>query len=156
MGVNFPTTNIAGSIFLTHQCCICCIKVGKAKKPAYLKLYICMFVSKVVHLELVSNVATYAFLAAINRFMSRKGESNVIHSDHRTNFVGANNLCRQELTAALREENLSTSITNFCSTKGTLSKVKRFSPLVDGWVGEAILLSVNSILQGLLMGLVEG
>ncbi|XP_060531495.1 uncharacterized protein LOC132705081 [Cylas formicarius] len=55
---------------------------------AYLALFIC-FSTKAVHLELVSDLSTSAFLAAFKRFVSRRGRCDNIHSDNGTNFSGA-------------------------------------------------------------------
>lgn len=56
---------------------------------AYICLWVC-FVTKAVHIELVSNLTTEAFLNALNRFFDRRGICTDIYSDNATNFVGAN------------------------------------------------------------------
>ncbi|XP_033218230.1 uncharacterized protein LOC117173697 [Belonocnema kinseyi] len=45
--------------------------------------------TKAVHLELVSDLTTEAFIACLKRLFSRRGISKTIHSDNATNFVGA-------------------------------------------------------------------
>lgn len=57
---------------------------------AYVSLFIC-FVTKAIHLEVVSDLTTECFLAALKRFMARRGKCSQIFSDNGTNFVGANN-----------------------------------------------------------------
>ncbi len=57
-----------------------------------IKTYICLFVClavKAVHLELVSDLTTDAFVAALRRFVARRGCPTLIWSDHGSNFVGA-------------------------------------------------------------------
>lgn len=57
---------------------------------AYISLFVC-FVTKAMHLEIVSDLTTECFLAALRRFMARRGKCSHIHSDQGTTFVGANN-----------------------------------------------------------------
>ncbi|GFW83960.1 DUF5641 domain-containing protein [Trichonephila clavipes] len=51
--------------------------------------------TKAVHLELVSTLSTDAMLAALRRFIARRGHPSEIHSDNGTNFIGANNYLKQ-------------------------------------------------------------
>jgi len=60
----------------------------------YISVFIC-FTTRAIHLELVSNLTTDAFLAALTRFMLRRGVCSHIHSDNITNFVGANKVLKQ-------------------------------------------------------------
>ena len=68
------------------------IKYGFVRKPTIVKAYICVFVAlsvKAVHLELVSDLTTEAFIATLSRFITRCGRPSTIWSDHGTDFVGA-------------------------------------------------------------------
>lgn len=68
------------------------IKSGSRRNAPTLKAYICVFVcfaTKAVHVELVSDLSTDAFLAALRRFWSRRGYCQTIWSDNGKNFVGA-------------------------------------------------------------------
>ncbi|XP_050523166.1 uncharacterized protein LOC126895388 [Daktulosphaira vitifoliae] len=44
---------------------------------------------KAVHIEVVTELSTEAFLAALDRFVGRRGYPSDIYSDNGTNFVGA-------------------------------------------------------------------
>ncbi|KAJ8886006.1 hypothetical protein PR048_012212 [Dryococelus australis] len=68
------------------------ITMARLRKSHVLQAYICLFVcfaTKAIHLELVSDLSTEAFLAAFRRFVARRGQCANIYSDVSTNFVGA-------------------------------------------------------------------
>uniref|UniRef100_A0A8D9F1P1 Integrase catalytic domain-containing protein n=1 Tax=Cacopsylla melanoneura TaxID=428564 RepID=A0A8D9F1P1_9HEMI len=65
-------------------------KRGARPVKAYVCLFICLAV-KAVHLEVVSNLSTEAFLNAFKRFLCRRGPIKSVLSDNGTNFVGAKN-----------------------------------------------------------------
>nr|XP_033204841.1 uncharacterized protein LOC117165607 [Bombus vancouverensis nearcticus] len=50
---------------------------------------------KAVHIELVGDLTSEAFIAALRRFIARRGFCVTIYSDNGTNFVGANNELRE-------------------------------------------------------------
>ncbi|XP_069355400.1 uncharacterized protein [Maniola hyperantus] len=56
---------------------------------------------KAVHLELVTDLTKEAFLAALNRFTSRRGKPATIFSDNGTTFIGACNELAQFLKNSL-------------------------------------------------------
>lgn len=63
---------------------------GRCKKTSkvYISLFVCA-VTKAIHLELVTDLTSAAFIAAFRRFTARRGHCKEIWSDHGTNFVGA-------------------------------------------------------------------
>ncbi|VEN60332.1 unnamed protein product [Callosobruchus maculatus] len=74
------------------------LKDRKGRGAKINKIYICLFICmcvKAVHIEVVSELTTEAFLAALKRFGSRRGLPNHIYSDNGTNFVGANNSLKE-------------------------------------------------------------
>ena len=97
----------AGPVFIKH---------GYVRKPIVVKAYICVFVSlsvKAVHLELVSDLTSDAFIACLRRFISRRGKPSLIWSDHGTNFVGANREL-QELVEFLELQKTNADVSQFC------------------------------------------
>lgn len=70
------------------------IKFSTARNASSTNGYIALFVdmvTKAVHLEVVSDLSTDAFIAALDRFFSVRGFSEKIYSDNAKNFIGANN-----------------------------------------------------------------
>ena len=72
-------------------------RMGHTRKPVWIRGYICLFVcltTKSVHLELVMDLCTEAFLAALRRFVAGRGTPSTLMTDNGTIFVGA----RRELS----------------------------------------------------------
>lgn len=68
------------------------IKKYKGKCAQLIKSYFAIFIcfsTKAIHLEVVVDLSTPAFLASYRRFISRRGLVLNLHSDCGTNFVGA-------------------------------------------------------------------
>lgn len=68
------------------------IKESKRRNARGFKGYVCLMVclsTKAVHLELVTELTTEAFIAALDRFIARRGFCRTIVTDCGTNFVGA-------------------------------------------------------------------
>ena len=66
------------------------LKVGCVRKPTLIKAYIGIFVSltvKAVHIELISDLTTSAFIASLRRFVARRGKPATIWSDHGSNLL---------------------------------------------------------------------
>ncbi len=85
------------------------IKKGHIRWPVYLKAYACLFVcfsTKAVHIELVSNLTSEAFLAALKRFVARRG----------SNFVEAHNMLK-DIYALLSEKTTQTATTSFATSQ---------------------------------------
>ncbi|XP_038106952.1 uncharacterized protein LOC119766466 [Culex quinquefasciatus] len=97
------------------------IKASSAtRKPQITKAYVCLFVclqTRAIHLELVSDLTTDAFLASLRRFASRRGCPKTMHSDNGTNFVGAKTELH-ELWQMFQNECATKKITSYCVEKG--------------------------------------
>lgn len=63
---------------------------NRGKIKVYVTVFICMAI-KAGHLEVVTDLTTPGFLAALKRFIARRGKPTTINSDNGLNFVGANN-----------------------------------------------------------------
>ena len=64
------------------------VQYGHVRKPTIVKSYICLFAYyvKAVHLELVSDLTTETFIAALHQFISRRICPSLTWSDHGTNL----------------------------------------------------------------------
>jgi hypothetical protein len=54
----------------------------------YIAIFVC-FVTKAVHIEVVTSLTIEPFLDTLRRFIARRGNSQTIYSDNGTNFQGA-------------------------------------------------------------------
>lgn len=101
----FTNTGIdyAGPVILKHG--------RKITTKAYIALFICM-ATKAIHLELVSSLSTKEFLAALLRFISRRGKCTNIYSDNATNFHGALNELKRFFKDKRRTELITNKLTD--------------------------------------------
>ena len=82
--------------------------------------YIAIFVSlvtKVVHIEVVTSLTTEAFLAALRRFIARRGKPRTMYSDNGTYFQGASNELH-EIYNMLHTSSQMTRIQDFLTKEG--------------------------------------
>ena len=75
---------------------------GKPPIKMYIAVYVC-FTSKAVHLELVSDLTSDAFILSFQRFAARRGLPTKVYCDNATNFVGASRGLK-ELEEAFRSQ----------------------------------------------------
>ncbi|XP_060862525.1 uncharacterized protein LOC132939397 [Metopolophium dirhodum] len=66
---------------------------------AWIAVFVC-FVTQAVHLEVVEDLTSKAFIAALRWFMPRRARCNTIYSDNGTNFVGAQRELKAYITNA--------------------------------------------------------
>ncbi|XP_035908305.1 uncharacterized protein LOC118510506 isoform X1 [Anopheles stephensi] len=61
---------------------------NRSPTKAYIAIFVC-FATRAVHIELVSDLTSTAFLSALRRFVARRGKVAELHSDNATTFKGA-------------------------------------------------------------------
>ena len=120
---NLPSARTRASIPFSHTGVDFCgpffIKERKRRNRARIKVYVCIFVCmsvKAIHLEIISDLPSEGFLAALRRFIARRGLPEHIYSDNGTNFVGANNQLK-ELYILFNSEQHKEYINKFASDR---------------------------------------
>ncbi|XP_058827809.1 uncharacterized protein LOC131687735 [Topomyia yanbarensis] len=122
------------------------------RKAIPVKGYTCVFVclvTKAIHLEAVENLSTAAFLAALQRFVARRGVPAEIWSDNGTNFVGARNELK-ELRKLFEREVTEKKVFEFCQTRQIIWRNIPPSAPHFGGLWEAGVKSVKSVLNKIL------
>lgn len=121
-------------------------KCQHQRKATRFKSYLCLFVcmcTKAVHLELVTSLSTEAFLAALRRFIARRGYPSDIYSDNGKNFVGANSYLKSLIDLSRRE-----SIQDFLSAKGiTWHFMPPYAPNFGGLWEASVKLAKRHLLK---------
>jgi hypothetical protein len=110
---NLPSIRVTPSMPFSH-CGVdyagpILIKEGNRRSKKTIKSYIALFkcfATKAVHIEIVTDATCEAFLAALKRFMARRGKVSSIHSDNATYFTAAN----RELTKLFTSANFQNEI----------------------------------------------
>lgn len=75
----------------------------------YIALFVCM-ATKAAHLEIVSDLTTEAFIAAFNRFASRRNTPQHMYSDNGSNFVGADRYLQTIIKNSVRNGQISRAL----------------------------------------------
>lgn len=94
------------------------IKIHTLRSAKLIKAYICVFVcfaTKAIHIEVVTDLTTESYIAALKRFFARRGYASEIHCDCGTNFIGANNELRRIIKEFHASQNNRIEINNFCT-----------------------------------------
>ncbi|XP_064386059.1 uncharacterized protein LOC135334711 [Halichondria panicea] len=128
------------------------IKYGYVRKPKLVKAYICVFVSlsvKAVHLELVTDLTSEAFIACFKRFIARRGLPSLVWSDNGTNFIGAAREIK-ELYQFLQTQSTQDEVNHYLSDKGVTWKfIPQRAPHFGG-IWEAAVKSTKTHLRRVL------
>lgn len=125
------------------------IRTSMTRNCKYIKGYICLFVclaTRAIHLELVTDLSSQAFICALKRFISRRGICRYLYSDNGTNFKGANHDLHDLYVMFKKDSNYS-EIVDFCTHN--LIQFKFTVPLAShmGGIYEAGIKSVKSLLK---------
>lgn len=96
--------DLAGPIIIKPN-----LKRSRVKLKAYIALFIC-FATKAIHLEVVSDLTSEAFLACLRRFVARRSKPTVIWSDNATNFKGSSSILKSfyQICSSNKIQNFST------------------------------------------------
>ncbi|XP_066600580.1 uncharacterized protein [Prorops nasuta] len=116
---DLPKSRLANTFSSQHTgvdyFCPMFIKEKKFRNKGEIKTYGCVFIcmtTKAVHIEIVTEMTTEAFLAALRRFISRRAIPTDMYSDNGTKFVGANRQLR-DLYALIESNNFKETIYDF-------------------------------------------
>ena len=124
-----------------------CDFLGPFESPSKEKMYVCLYTcltTRAVHLEVVEDLSTSAFLNSFIRFISRRGVPKYVRSDCGTNFK-----LGQKVIQKLFEddENNDNTIMSYCATEA-IQWI--FNPPGAPWMGgvwERLVGSVKRALQ---------
>ena len=73
--------------------------------------------TKAVHIEVVTTLTTKAFLAALRRFIARRGKPKIVYSDNGSKFQGAANELHA-LYKMLQSTSQMSTVEDFLATEG--------------------------------------
>lgn len=107
----------------------------------WVAVFVCL-VTRAVHLEPTEGMSSDDFLAAYQRFVSRRGNPERIYSDNGTNFVGANRELQQAFQTWEKEK-----IQHWVHTSGTQWKFITPSAPHEGGIWEAAVKSMKHHLK---------
>jgi hypothetical protein len=112
----------------------------KGKKKVYIAIFTCA-TYRAVHLELCSSLTTEVFIAALRRFVARRGRPSIIYSDNGLNFVGCSNALKNVDWVKITEY-------------ATVSEIRwKFNPPTAAWWGgfwERMIGVVKQLLRSVL------
>lgn len=116
---------------------------GHKATKSWIAVFVC-FSTKAVHLELVSDLTTAAFLASFRRFTARRGHCENVFCDNGTNFVGANRELQAQLRRALKDE---TWIANLSNNGTKFHFAPPGSPHFNGLAESAVRMAKSSMVK---------
>ncbi|XP_062714093.1 uncharacterized protein LOC134290886 [Aedes albopictus] len=114
---------------------------NRGPTKVYVAIFVC-FSTKAVHIELVSDLSTPAFLAALRRLVARRGRIVELHSDNATTFKGASHALNRvyrmlKVEAADRQQIFDWCSGNEITWKFTPTRAPHFGGLWEAAVKSA-------------------
>ena len=119
------------------------VKQLRRKLKRWVVLFTCLTI-RCVHMEIVEDCTTDAFINSMRRFVNRRGSPNEMYSDNGTNFKGA--------TSELQEFILNLDQSKIVDFTSTHHIVWNFNPPASphmGGVWERLVRSAKEVMQGL-------
>lgn len=107
----------------------------------WIVVFVCL-VTRAIHLEATEGLSTEDFLAAYQRFVSRRGNPDKVFSDNGTNFIGADNELQKALKTWEAEE-----IQHWVHNSGTKWQFITPSAPHEGGIWEAAVKSMKHHLK---------
>jgi len=120
------------------------VRQGRSKVKRYGCVFTCL-TTRAIHIEIAHSLDTSSFIDALRRFVSRRGNPELIRSDNGTNFVGGERELREAISAWNQEQ-----INNYLCQKAISWK---FNPPLSshmGGVWERQIRTIRRILSLLL------
>ena len=109
-----------------------CTGRGRTSIKSYVSLFVCLS-TKAIHLECVLDLTADSCLAAISRFVSRRGRPSEIWSDNGTNFVRSKHFLDSAINT-LYSENFNNTLTSSLADQGIIWKfIPPHSPELAGY-----------------------
>ncbi|XP_030845109.1 uncharacterized protein LOC115925437 [Strongylocentrotus purpuratus] len=86
-----PFSNVGVDCFGPYM-----VRQGRSSVKRYGCIFTCLVI-RAIHIEVLHSLETDSFLNALQRFISRRGQPEIIRSDNGTNFIGAERELREGL-----------------------------------------------------------
>lgn len=140
----FSTTGVdfCGPVFLKP------VHRRAAPQKVFIAVFVC-FATKAVHLELVCDLSSNAFIATFRRFIARRGFPTEMQSDNGTNFQGTKSRLT-EMHHIFKNKRDQEAIINECSSKGIIWRfIPPRAPNFGGLWEAAVKTAKTSLLKSI-------
>ena len=116
------------------------VTIRRTTEKRWILLFTCL-TTRAIHLEVIHSLNTSSSMMAIDRFVARRGRSNIFWSDNGTNFVSASKDVNTIETPVLQEK---------CAQRCIKWKFKNTPEPNQGWAWESLIKSCKRILSKIL------